>query len=243
MAASSATNAFPYFENAGEIAARTKALVVVNGGYFIPPSGPPGKASAAKALGFFYVDGNQDFQPFPGPGRFPVLGIERTPSGQDFQIAEKTAALTAPDWKLKDGKPILADHAGPATRDATYAVQCDPILLREDGTAPERFAPDHYQHWARTAVGIDQSGNLLLLVADGEGLHGCQGASMPQMSSFFKDVLRARTAMNLDGGGSTQLVLREEHGPRLINTLTAEHPRWLPNGRVHNYLIVERFDF
>lgn len=236
IARSSKKNAFPHFETAVEIGKRCKSLVVLNGGYFDLPS----RASDGIALGFFYADGIRDFTPFSWKGRFPVLGITSEAGTQSFQIVEKSASMKSNDWVWKDGRPVWDDNPRDGVSDVNFAIQCEPILLREDGSIPAQFAPDHYKHWARTAVGIDRSGRLILLVADGEGLHGCQGASMPQLAAFFRDVLKAETAMNLDGGGSTQLAVRTPTGMRLVNTLTAEHPRWLPNGRVQNFFIVQK---
>jgi hypothetical protein len=61
-----------------------------------------------------------------------------------------------------------------------------------------------------------------LVVADGEGVHGGSGATGNQIGEFFRDVLGASTAMNFDGGLSTEMILRGANGPRRVNTITGE---------------------
>jgi hypothetical protein len=67
-----------------------------------------------------------------------------------------------------------------------------------------------------------------LVVADGEGVNGGNGATFNQLGEFFKDVLPGATeAMALDGGLSTEMVLRRPSGVwRNVNTITGEDSSW-----------------
>lgn len=77
------------------------------------------------------------------------------------------------------------------------AVQCGPRLV-VDG-----HPTDLKEQWARrTGVGIDAAGNVLIAVCDNE-------LSLRQWANFWASPqgLQCRQALNLDGGGSTQLAL------------------------------------
>jgi hypothetical protein len=63
---------------------------------------------------------------------------------------------------------------------------------------------------------------LFLVVADGEGVHGGNGATGNQMGHFFRDTLGASTAMGLDSGLSTELLIRTASGLHRVNTITGE---------------------
>jgi hypothetical protein len=105
--------------------------------------------------------------------------------------------------------------------------------------------------FARTAIGIGPTGRLFLVVADGEGVMGGNGATGNQLAHFFRDVLQATSAMGLDSGLSTEIILKGASGPRRVNTLTGEdaaiqinpYREVLPElpgtfGSVANYLMV-----
>jgi hypothetical protein len=62
----------------------------------------------------------------------------------------------------------------------------------------------------------------LLVVADGEGVMGGNGATGNQLAHFFRDVLKATAALGLDSGLSTEMILKGAGGLRHVNTLTGE---------------------
>jgi hypothetical protein len=108
--------------------------------------------------------------------------------------------------------------------------------------------------WARTAVGVGPGKRgetvVYLVVADGEGVNGGNGATFNQLGEFFRDVLGATAALNFDGGLSSEMVVRGASGPRRVTTITGEDSSWdtgYPTtvgdsiggpGSVFNYLIV-----
>jgi hypothetical protein len=79
----------------------------------------------------------------------------------------------------------------------------------------EEFRPDVLARGPRTAVGFDQQGNWLFLVADGRQVTSV-GLTLPETAALFRE-FGAWQAMNLDGGSSTQLVVNGQ----LINTPSA----------------------
>lgn len=84
-----------------------------------------------------------------------------------------------------------------------------PRLLRagriETTEVAEEFRPDVIRQGPRTAIGIDKDGNFLLVAVDGRQAHS-RGLTLPEMAQWMLD-LGALEAINLDGGGSTTLVV------------------------------------
>lgn len=117
-------------------------------------------------------------------------------------------------------------------RDIQTAIQVGPQLIRQaeicieeqsfeqeaffvernlSGTIPYRFPADtNKTHASRSAVGINAKGQLIGLVIEGGSSHPkavqsvSQGATLLDLAHYMLE-LGAVEAMNLDGGGSTQL--------------------------------------
>lgn len=83
-----------------------------------------------------------------------------------------------------------------------------PALLR-DGDALETTGDFATTRHPRTAVGWRRDGTLLLVVADGRQDGYSVGMSLPELTDLLRS-LGAVDALNLDGGGSTTLVVRGE---------------------------------
>ena len=94
----------------------------------------------------------------------------------------------------------------------------------------EKFRPGIRKgRHARTAVGITEDGKLLLVTVDKEkGISS--GMRLEELSGLMRD-LGAQDAMNLDGGGSSTMVIRD----RVIN-----HPVYGSEIKVGNALIIRR---
>ncbi len=129
-----------------------------------------------------------------GPGRVPWIGIP-VPAGDGMAVGPDT---------------IAAGDGG----DGTHVVGGYPELL--DGglvvgdlgvTAGPTFAAARHP---RTAVGFDNERNMLwLVVVDGRQAPRSAGMSLPELASLFL-WLGADEALNLDGGGSSAMVLGEQ---------------------------------
>ncbi len=76
-------------------------------------------------------------------------------------------------------------------------------------------APGDEARHPRTAIGLDKNGDLLLLVVDGR--HGAysRGVSYTELAELLLEH-GAETAINLDGGGSSTLVIADPE-PRVVN--------------------------
>lgn len=96
-----------------------------------------------------------------------------------------------------------------------YAVGAGPTLVRDGQVVPltdtTQMFPWIESAHPRTAVAVDGRGHLLLVTVDAPGL------SLPLFASLLHDVLDAREAMNLDGGGSTTMWIRGQANGGVVN--------------------------
>jgi hypothetical protein len=198
--------------------------------------------------------------PVPGEVQMPVLqpqqwlpmfGVAGAGEQQQVSIVMTPADFLSLAWPWmrspSDGTPIY-DAALDQQSDFSYAVQAGPVLLLDgrvvnrDRVTDRSSALTWDYAFPRTAVGTDEDGTTMwIVIADGEGINGGQGATFNQLGEFFRDILGATVAMNFDGGESTELLLRGAGGVRRINTLTSENASadgFVPTGRVYAYLSV-----
>jgi hypothetical protein len=92
------------------------------------------------------------------------------------------------------------------------------LLIVEHGAsvAPSRTAYQTSPH-PRTAVAVDSQGTgLWLIVVDGRQPNYSEGVTLSELADIVLG-LRAEAALNLDGGGSSTLVVEEGEKPRLLN--------------------------
>ena len=69
----------------------------------------------------------------------------------------------------------------------------------------------------RTAVAVNvQGGMLWLIVVDGRQQHYSEGVTLAELADIALE-LEAETVLNLDGGGSSTLVMTDRQGTRLLN--------------------------
>jgi exopolysaccharide biosynthesis protein len=61
----------------------------------------------------------------------------------------------------------------------------------------------------RTAIGVTATGKILLVVIDGRRARWSRGATLGELRNILRD-LGAVDALNLDGGGSSEMVVDGE---------------------------------
>jgi hypothetical protein len=220
------------------------------------------------ASGKFYAD------PVPGrPVGPPVLlqDVWKTPMwGIKGTGTARRASILLPDtdfmtsttgWKRVAGAtgcPILNscpiyDAVAPTNEsDYDYAFQMGNLLL-DGGKVISRgliaaigtVFPGEFA-LSMTTIGVNTGGTATyLVIADGEGIDGGNGATPNQLGAFYKDILGASSAMIVDSGESTELIIRGASGPRRVNTLTSEsnaadgvapNGDYTPSGRVFSFI-------
>jgi hypothetical protein len=126
--------------------------------------------------------------------------------------------------RLRVGQRITASTT--LSEDVATAITGNTFILR-DGL---RVSRDDVDLHPRTAIGIDRdTGQLLLLVVDGRQ-EISRGSTMKELAKLFER-LGVEDALNLDGGGSSTLVLRQADGSlAVVNSPSDGHPRPVANG-------------
>lgn len=94
---------------------------------------------------------------------------------------------------------------------AETIVGAGPMLIEKGKinvrSAEERIAKDIAQGRSpRTAIGITADGSVLLVVVDGRSFSSC-GMTLNELASFLSN-LGAVEALNFDGGGSSEMVIK-----------------------------------
>jgi exopolysaccharide biosynthesis protein len=166
-----------------EFATRTGAVVAINGDYFDLELRPIGLAMG---------DGRVWAEAIESIRRQEVVGV----GGRRVQIFPRVEPLRAPEpWM-----------SGAVSGWPTVVEDCEPV---------ERLpGSDHFTRapHPRTAVGLSADRQMLyLVVADGRR-EGVPGLTLPELARLMDD-LGACIAVNLDGGGSSAMWVRD----RIVN--------------------------
>jgi exopolysaccharide biosynthesis protein len=144
-------------------------------------------------------------------------GEERRPPGAG-PLAPALVVDTAGAVRLVPPDSIAGTRGNPAVREA---FQSYPSLLVEDGEIPRPLREaglgvDLTHRDARLALGLDREGRLLIAITRFQGLGGALsnlpfGLTTPETAALM-GALGCSRAMLLDGGISSQLLLRLHHG-------------------------------
>jgi hypothetical protein len=173
---------------------RHQAQVAINGDFFLPwwSNGPhdyyPNAGDPVYALGAG-VSGGEAYGRHIVPYSALVIGKNRAVS--IVEITDPAAPLPAAEYAVSGKQIIVRDGA------VTAAV---------NGTEQSKL-----RH-PRTAAALDRSGNTLLLFAvDGRQPGYSEGVTLQDLAGIVLDH-GGYLALNLDGGGSTALVVEDEDG-------------------------------
>lgn len=147
-------------------------------------------------------------------GRVVAVSRGNTPikAGTVVLSGHGEAAKTLAGLKTGDIVSIF-QTLGPTWDQAVSALGAGPMLVKDGSvfltTKVEEFGSDVAGGRApRTALGITKEGNLLLVVVDGrQATSG--GLTLLELALFMQE-LGAVDAMNLDGGGSSELVVNDK---------------------------------
>jgi uncharacterized protein YigE (DUF2233 family) len=160
------------------------AVAVVNGGYFDPQN---------KSLGLRVCDGEKKSALHPAD--WGVFYISENRSG-----VLQARILHTRDFKRKFPQREYSRSKISRSGSITQAIQCGPRLVVNGKTTD--LKP---QVARRTGLGIQSDGKIVVAVCDGT-------LSFDTWARIWqsKDGLHCPDALNLDGGGSTQLSLQTE---------------------------------
>ena len=112
---------------------------------------------------------------------------------------------------LKDGTAMIgspSDYA--AYQDQIQEAVGGSVYLVKDGKSVVDSSADYYNsRHSRTCVGITAEGKVVLMVLDGRQEPFSAGGSAEELAQIMLDA-GCVTAINLDGGGSTTFVAKQE---------------------------------
>ncbi len=166
-----------------EFARQASAIVAVNGDYFDVEMRPFGLAMGACGVWGKAMQGIR---------RQEVVGV-----------GEHRARIFPRKEPLQSPEPWMT---GAVSGWPTIVADCDPVA-RLPGSDHFTRAPH-----PRTAVGLAADGRQLFLVVVDGRREGLPGVTLPELAKLL-DELGACTAVNLDGGGSSAMWIRD----RIVN--------------------------
>lgn len=130
---------------------------------------------------------------------------------------------------LRVGDPVSVRYAPKANLSVpfAFAVGSHQVLLAQG----EVVAADDVESHPRTAVGFSADGRTMILLAVDGRQRSSRGMTLKELAELMQD-LGAYQALNLDGGGSTEMVARlpGEEGVSVINSPSDGAERPVPNG-------------
>ena len=171
-------------ETVGQHGHSLGAVVGINGGYFGAGCGPQG-----------LVRTNGQVLSVTAPTR-PALPQQAMVGWNGDRMAFEWGQ-TGVDW------PAYA-----------FALSAHPMLV-EDGQSRAEVQPGEQVYSAvdwgvnpRSVIGIDENEYISLITFDGRTASG-EGLSTPALATWLRNELNLVQALNLDGGGSTTLMVRQ----------------------------------
>lgn len=102
--------------------------------------------------------------------------------------------------------------------DDDIVMASGPLLVSEgeECSFPEQDNAFTQKRHPRSAVGVTDTGAVLLVTVDGRSMVHAAGMTIPELA-FLMRLLGCRQALNLDGGGSTTLWLDKMEGSGVVN--------------------------
>ena len=171
-----------------DLAARTGAVAAINGSFFNMKA-PYGSVNYLRVDGKELAPNALDSYENPGGGR-STRQTAAVVSWQGGLYVVKADVLRS--WE----KYLAAEDV----------VTTGPLLLIDGQAEPVVADKFNTNRHPRTAVGRRPDGTVLLMVADGRNAQAA-GLSMSELQQVMA-ALGCRDAVNLDGGGSTTMVVR-----------------------------------
>lgn len=204
-------------QSAYDFATESGACIVVNGGYFKVEN------DLYTHIGLLIADGKFIHNATPGifhdDLRYDVFraaigfDYDNTPLLGWVSSRKDSVFLWSDPVPNRQGSPGPLPDTMESLWNVKNALAAGPLIL-QDGrhriTVDEEVffgttIPDTHP---RTAVGIDENGNLMLMVVDGRQRIS-RGVSLAELSALMK-ATGAVDAINLDGGGSSTMLVRNQ---------------------------------
>lgn len=209
-------------ETPGDIARRTGACVLINGGYYWLDSNDRGRHIGLLAHADSVLASPLDrlsWQRVRYPVARATIGAARGGSPEIAWVSPGGRGVLRWDRPFDNrlGRPALPpDTAEAAVWPVRWAVQAGPMVVRDGEVSILREQEGFFDAYIprihpRSAVGLTADRRLLLVVVDGRQPHS-RGVHLEELGAILAD-FGAEHAMNLDGGGSSALIVNG----RLLN--------------------------
>ncbi|WP_026731526.1 phosphodiester glycosidase family protein [Fischerella sp. PCC 9605] len=149
---------------------------------------------------------------------YPHSGDRSYPIGEAISNGDRYAK-TKQGWRVlcfsQNRAQIL--ESGKCPEGTTQGVAGSEIFVEHGKPKAQIFRNPRDKPYPRMAVGIDKEGKKLWLIAvDGKQPIYSEGVKMPELAKIVMD-LGVDTALNLDGGGSTTVVMATNDGAKVLN--------------------------
>lgn len=169
------------------------------------------------------------FRPFDGGHLLdkpyvPALGQGVQVDGVSMAHGHMDSDYTSPDPRSSGAVcihardvQIMASHC---PRQTTDAVGAGPVLMLHGKVLPlESKRHDYYYNTEpRTAIALDKARRKMWwVVVDGRQPHYSEGMPLPELTTLLRQ-LGADSAINMDGGGSSTMVLRQDGKLQIANS-------------------------
>jgi len=163
-------------------------------------------------------------------GKVTLAGSEQVPQGTALSAGTMVLSATGESIvtlrQLKKGDVISIDCM--VSPDWADIVTClgggrpdgGPLLVRDGQIQPDDRLVEDYQYFyvphPRTMVGIRKDGSYFFLLAEGYSPGAASGLTVQQLAQIALD-LGADIALNLDGGPSSTMAVRDRNGFTVIS--------------------------
>ena len=152
---------------------------------------------------FFQAKKNEGVIAIPGY-RANQWALVEGPAVTDSKIWSKSLK-PHPALVVRQGGKVAIEQVSVPEADLQQVISGMPMLVAKGKAIKNETPPRH----PRTAVGVDEKGTkLVILVVDGRNPGVSEGMTLAELAEEFVK-LGCWSAMNLDGGGSTSMVMRD----------------------------------
>ena len=159
--------------------------------------------------------GNGPWDSYPNTGEMVNVVGQAISNGTEYSLSQSSWPVLC----FSTDKRAQILESGKCPAGTNQAVAGSAILVaHSQPVSVDKNSPDNNGLHPRTVVGIDQPGKTLwFVVVDGRQPYYSEGVTLAEVSKILME-LGVYKALNLDGGGSTALVIGDRNGSNLLNS-------------------------
>jgi exopolysaccharide biosynthesis protein len=170
---------------------------------------------AVNASFFYKFQEDAPWAYYPKSGnRVNVVG-EAISNGQIYSKADPKSDWAMVCFDRQNHVQIIPKNSCPTG--TQQAVSGNEMLMMDGQPMDQSKAMDRDKPYSRVVFAQNKAGTkLLIVVVDGKQLGYGEGVKLAELIPFLQE-LGADRAINLDGGGSTTMVMAKLEGPQVLN--------------------------